>query len=222
MNEYEKIRLKTENMLSNQAPRLPLCICIDGSFSMTLKGRMTKINKGVRKMISDIKKDPYARDIVELSIVCFGGNHIDIINEFSLVEDCKYRDIVPKGDTPLGEAVEYSLNQLDKQLDIFDDVGIEHYKPWMILISDGKASDDCKQAARKIIDKQKRNKLKVFAIAMGDEENDLSQFTVDGNVLKLDDLKVDSFFQWLSQSMSKQSQSTTNQEEMIDVDEWII
>lgn len=220
-NEYEDLRLKTEHMIANATPRLPLCICIDASMSMIINNRMKKINNGIKKMLEDMKNDPYSADTVEVNIVSFGGNEMKVEMPFVLASESHFNDIKPRGETPLGQAVSYSLKVLKARLEEYENVGIEKHKPWLIIISDGAATDDCREAIREIKKEQKNNKLRVFAISMGEKENNLKDFTLDGQVLKLEDFKVDKFFAWISRSMSKQGQSYTAIDETVDIDEWI-
>ena len=220
-NKYEHLRLKTEQMISNVSPRLPLVICIDASTSMLINQRMKKINNGIKQMLQEIKEDPYSADTVELSIISFGGKEIIEEIPFGFAGQQTFQGIKTRGDTPLGSAIMKALNMLDDKFSEYDNVGIEKHKPWLIIISDGRATDDCEMARAKLIRLQKNNKLRVFAIAMGEEGNYLDEFTIDGRVLKLEDFKVDRFFSWISRSMSKQGQSYTTIDETVEIDEWI-
>ena len=220
-NPYEEMRIKMSDMAANAAPRLPLCLCIDASYSMIINERIDNINKGIRAMINEIKNDPYAVDTIEVCIVAFGGNEYKVICPFQTVDKIHFKDIDVEGDTPLGGAVAYALEQLNEQIAIYEEYGIEKYKPWLVVMSDGKASDNYMHVARQVRSMQERNELKFFAIGIGDEENNLADFTVDNYVYQLDEFKVDRFFSWLSRSMSKQGQSTPGVEEQVPFDEWL-
>lgn len=221
--DFEKMRLKNEQYRQNAAPRLPVCFCIDSSYSMINNG-MSDINNGMVNFIKETQKDIYAVDSVELCIVSFGGNGIKIECEFSPLKDIEYEPLIPQGTTPLGDAIKFALEKIDSKLEAYELYGLENYRPWLIIISDGKADDNSYKSVAKIIrERQEKNQLKVLAIALGNEETSLSEFTLDSKIYRLDVLKstkIKKFFSWLSKSMSVQSKSAAFEDEDLPTDEW--
>ena len=216
--DFEKLRLKHESFINNQSTRLPICMCIDSSMSMA--SRMGKINDGIKSFIDDIKKDIYAVDPVELCIITFGGTEAKILLDYSNVNDIVFSDIVTEGLTPLGAAAEFAYTNLKERLDFYNKNGIQHYKPWIIFISDGVSTDEYKSIARKIAKEEKENRIKVLCIGVGDKPNSLKEFTHNQKVSHLSDLKVNEFFSWLSKSMSSKSQSQAEDDSELPTDSW--
>lgn len=208
MTILDGCRLKDGDLVENAAPRLPVCICIDTSFSMMKDNRMHQVNDGVRTFIKQIEENDYAVDSVELCLISFGGCHACVVNEFQNVKKIRYEDLYPSGNTPLGQAAELAYNKIKERQEKYEIHGITAYKPWLILISDGCATDPYQEAARKIRYFQKRNEIKVLCIGIGDEENDLQAFREDGKVVQIERLQLDNFFLWLSKSMTRQSMET--------------
>lgn len=220
MDEITRMRLEIKDIANNTTTRLPLMLCIDASFSMIK--RIKSINEGIRVLLKELTEDIYAVDSVEICIVAFGGSGAQVITPFALTKKVQYSDIRPSGATPLGEAVTYALDRLDERLETYGELGIEHYKPWMIIISDGEATDDYKQAAQRTRALEEQNALKVFPISMGDEKTNIAEFSIDKKIYRLEDLKVEEFFAWLSKSMSKQSKSCSAADDFSDIESVLI
>lgn len=208
MTTLEQMRLNNEDLVSNAATRLPVCICVDASYSMRFQRRMQQANAGIRRFIKEISDDDYAADSVELSIVSFGGNEARVEQKFQLASKITYQDIEPNGNTPLGAAVQIALDLIESRLKQYENHGITRYKPWLIIIGDGAASDDIRKAVSRIIDLQKERRIKVLCIGLGDEANNLSELKLDGKVIQLKNFALENFFSWLSKSMDEQSRES--------------
>ncbi len=204
----EKRRLEQKDLINNPAPRLPLCLCVDTSYTMLLNSRIKQVNDGIRKFIKDIHDDFYAVDMVELCIISFGGHQAHIQQEFSTVNSIQYSDLKADGQTPIGSAVMLALDTIEKRKALYDAHGITAYKPWIIIISDGAATDDFSQASKRLLALQRSNKIKVTCVGIGDENNDLANFEMNKKVSQLKDFQLGRVFSWLSKSMSLTSEQS--------------
>lgn len=205
MKVLENLLLENEDLVSNAATRLPICICVDASYSMRTGRRMQQANEGIRHFIKEINEDTYAADSVELCIISFGGSEAKVEQKFCLARKVDYRDIVASGTTPLGQAVILALDKIEERKKRYEDHGITTYKPWLILIGDGEATDVYQKAADRLLSLQKKNQIKVLCIGIGEDANNLANFKLGGEVVNLKDFALEDFFSWLSKSMSKQS-----------------
>lgn len=208
----EETRLQYEDITNNASTRIPICICVDASYSMMIDRRMEQVNKGIRSFICDIRNNIYAVDSVELCVISF-GSEVKVEREFSTEmatgseneRKTTFIDITPQGKTPLGKAVLTAIEKIEERQKMYNTRGVTTYKPWLILISDGKATDNVSEAAYQTISLQRAGRIKVLCVGIGDEANDLAQFKLDGEVIQLKDFALTDFFSWLSKSMSKQS-----------------
>lgn len=208
------LNIQSSSIFQNASTRLPICICVDASYSMRFDRRMEQVNEGIRSFIKEINEDVYAVDSVELCIVSFGES-VKVERNFKSNEvnspsrgetnANEFKDIVANGRTPLGRAVQTAVDLITGYTEYYKRRGIIPYKPWLILISDGAATDSTQEAARRVLNMQRDGELKVLCIGIGDEANDLAQFKLDGEVIQLKDFGLSDFFSWLSKSMSKQS-----------------
>ena len=108
------------------------------------------------------------------------------------------------GETPMGEAIRSSLALLNKRKEIYKQNGLDYFRPWMFVITDGKPTDrDWESAARQVKEEERRKSVLFYAV--GVEKADmkvLTQFSDQRTPLKLKGLAFNEMFQWLSKSLS--------------------
>jgi uncharacterized protein YegL len=88
---------------------------------------------------------------------------------------------------------------------------VAYTRPWLFLMSDGQPTDDFRAAADRCRQAEAANKVAVFPIAVGSlaEPAILGQFSNKGEaaVKRLQGLRFQELFLWLSASMKVVSQS---------------
>src|SRR5262249_32742575 len=110
------------------------------------------------------------------------------------------------GKTPMGEAIELALDLVDRRKGDYKENGISYYQPWVLLITDGAPTDDWKAAAQRVQSETAARRLTFFAVGVQNADMEvLSQITP--RTLKLDGLRFDDLFVWLSQSQKRVSTS---------------
>ena len=219
----EEERNLSGDLLNNSSDRVVVCICVDASFSMAENDRIKHVNRGVRKFIDDCNEDMYARDSIDLCLIRFGGAEPKIIQPFDNVKKVQFADIRPDGGTPMGAAVELALDEIEKRLEQFDMFGRTHFKPWLIIMSDGKATDDIKKASIRTQKLLERRVIKVKCIDMseGKEQTGLEAFTLDGEVGTIRSFEIEDFFSMLSRSAAGLSKSTPGEDEDKLIDSYV-
>lgn len=202
--------LRERDLIENPTTRLPVCLCLDSSYSMS-GSPINELNKGVQCFFDAIKTDEIARYSVELAVVSF-NSEAETISDFSSVDRQTITLLEADGATSMGEGVELALDLLEQRKSEFSNKGVDYYQPWLVLMSDGGPTDNISTAVRRVQELSSKKKLTVFSVAIGDNAdiNVLKQFSSMKNNLVL---KVKSaehfkeFFEWLSQSVSVASQS---------------
>jgi uncharacterized protein YegL len=109
-----------------------------------------------------------------------------------------------RGETPMGEAVLRSLALLRERKEIYKQNGLDYFRPWMFVITDGKPTDRNWQAAAEQV-KQEESRRGVIFYGVGVEKADmqvLSRFSESRQPLKLKGLAFGDLFMWLSKSLS--------------------
>jgi len=202
--------LRQQDLVSNPTTRLPVCLCLDVSYSMN-GNPINELAKGVEYFFEAIKSDEIARYSVELSIVAFQSD-ATVILDFANIDRQRIPSLTANGATSMGEGVNLALDILEKRKKEYSDKGVDYYQPWMVLMTDGYPTDNTSSAITRVNQLGSNKKLTVFPVAIGHgaDMNTLKQFsTMKNNMV----LKVTSaeyfreFFEWLSQSVAVASQS---------------
>ena len=170
----ENAMYKTENdmdngmfALTNAMPHCPVILVLDTSHSMWGQGLcdMMASLKAFYKTIADVQ---FLNAQVDITAVSMGEN-LCILEKFTPLHssDLPDRSIRPKGDTPIGAALELAQEALQAQIGRYHSAGISYVTPNLILLSDGKSTDDFQTAAEHVRSSVKAGKLICHAIALG-------------------------------------------------------
>lgn len=205
----------------NPDPRVACVLLLDTSYSMNGKP-IDELNKGLIAFHQDILEDPLARKRTEVMIIsCGGGVHSDP----SFVEAQAFSPpaLTAMGHTPMAEALRAALDALDQQKSVYKNAGIEYFRPWLVVMSDGEPTEDpatVQAAVTALADAQRRKSVTVFPIGIGQDANMafLGQLSIERDPVRLKDLEAFSvFFKWLSASLTSVSNSSTHGSDDADV-----
>lgn len=198
----------------------------DGKEWQIVEGGRTRIDelqKGVQLFFDAVKEDEIAMYAAEIAIITF-NDKAKCIREFSgLSSDDTVPELVADGTTAMGEAVDMALEKLAARKEDYKKAGVDYYQPWLIIMSDGEPNGDeniyrraVQESARLVNDK----KLAVFAVGIGAEADlaALGEFSPKRPAIRLQKLKFREFFEWLSQSVSRTSQSMPGDAVKLDLD----
>ena len=203
--------ISLKDLIDNPTPRVPVCLCLDTSGSM-LGSPITELNEGIKLF--------YEADI---AMVTFGCGGVRVVRDFSgLNIDNSLPILNASGGTPMAEAVNLALEILEKRKDEYRSKGVDYYQPWLVLMTDGQP-DSLRELERPIARTNElinNKKLTIFPIGIGDDADMevLAKFSPKRPPLKLQGLKFKEFFAWLSQSVSRTSQSTPGESVKLDLE----
>ena len=240
ISEYLKIRI--EDLEKNPTPRVAICLCLDVSGSMlsvesgeyiktgktiTIDGitaavvtggktRLDELQEGINSFYDEIGKDEIAQFAAEICVVTF-GDEANCMLDFANI----YRQEVPNlraaGRTSMGEGVNLALDLLERRKQEFKNAGVDYYQPWLVLMTDGEPNGDSvelKRAMTRTVQMIGDKKLTLFPMGIGKDANleTLALFTPRRNSIRLKEAKFKDFFEWLSSSVEKISQSTPGEQ----------
>tara|TARA_B100000795_G_scaffold236661_1_gene196898 strand:- start:730 stop:1410 length:681 start_codon:yes stop_codon:yes gene_type:complete len=204
--------LEDRELAINPNPRVPICIALDTSASMT-GNKIDELNKGVKLFLDAILEDEVTRFSADIAIITF-GRHVEKVLDFGDVENIKLHQLTAGGGTPMGGAVLEALRMLEDRKKQYKKNGVTYWQPWLIVMTDGMATDGSmqlvdkvKEAAIKTSKLVKDKKLNLFSIIIEPGTSEELE-TFGGKLAPLDGVKFEEFFQWLSQSVSVVSEST--------------
>jgi uncharacterized protein YegL len=142
---------------------------------------------------------------VEVAILKFGK--VELVQNFVIVDQFTPPNLKAEGATPMGEAIESALDLLEERKAFYRANGIDYYKPWVFLITDGSPTDSWQNAAERVRKAEMEHKLNFFAVSLeGADMNILAQISPPQRPpIKLNDLNFSSLFVWLSSSMEQAS-----------------
>jgi uncharacterized protein YegL len=191
---------------TNPEPRCACVLLLDVSGSMSGRA-IDALNEGLRAFAGDLGTDPLARQRVEVAVVTFGGDGVQVVNDFATAGQFEPTRLRAGGGTPMGAAITQGLEMVEARKAQYKANGIVYYRPWVFLLTDGEPTDDWKDAAAKVRAAESANGLAFFAVGVeGANLDTLGQIAVR-TPLKLQGLKFVELFVWLSQSQRTVSSS---------------
>ncbi|GAB4343103.1 MAG: VWA domain-containing protein [Calditrichia bacterium] len=218
-------KLFTQNdLIDNPTPRCACMLVLDTSSSMSGEP-ISSLNEGVQQFVQEVQEDEFARYSVELGIITFGGSVQEVV-PLQTLENFQAPELSASGYTPMGEAVNLALDRLEQRKQEYKSSGVSYYQPWMVLMTDGQPNDEgWERAAQRLRALGEDKKIAVFGIGIGEhcDMQSLALFCPSKRPpLPLAGLKFREFFVWLSQSMSRVSQSTPGSKvPLADISGWV-
>jgi uncharacterized protein YegL len=195
----------------NPEPRCASLLILDISTSMSGQP-IDELQAGLALYRDELAADTLARKRVEVAIVTFGGS-VDIIQNFVTTESFIAPALKPAGDTPMGEAIVTSIKLLEDRKIEYRQNGIQFYRPWIFLITDGGPTDIRSpfwEAAKEFIRQgENQKKFSFFAVGVdGADMERLAELSPSRTPLKLKGLRFRDLFHWLSNSQQSVSRSS--------------
>ena len=196
--------------------KLPVCLILDtsGSMSETIKSsrgmvvKIDELNNNMHSLLNTIRNDNNARIMSDICIIACGGDEPKVLNGYTSVDKINYNNVVPRGRTPLGASVQLALDLLQKRREYYRNNGIEHYKPILMIMSDGQPTEQDNvvyTAAQRCTDAVNNEGLKVLPIGIGQSArlDILDMFSPKVKAKCIDNMDVFvQLFEMLSRSMS--------------------
>ena len=203
MSELDLVQLA-----ENPDPRAPCLLLLDTSASMGGEP-IAALNEGLQVFKRDLMTDQLARRRVEIAVMTFGSGGVREIQNFVTAEQWNPPQLSAGGSTPMGEALRRGLELLRERKNMYRSAGLQYFRPWVFLISDGEPTDQIDEAARAARQEDAGNGLAFFVV--GVERANLEKL---GEIappsrppLKLKGLQFAELFLWLSQSQQRISHS---------------
>lgn len=219
MKKYTFIN-RDKDFLNNPNPRISICLCLDTSSSMW-GAPIKELNQGVQLFYDAIRQDLVASGVAEIAIVTFGAGGVKCHAEFSGIQNVQNAPVFHAGGmTPMGEAVNMALDKLANRRQQYRRNGVEYYKPWLVLMSDGQNNGSAQafeRARQRVADFCSGGNLDFLPIGVGNAADmaELASFSPQHPPFKMDGLRFREFFSWLSRSVSRVSASTPGRERSI-------
>ena len=134
---------------------------------------------------------------------------VTVLSDFQTPDLFQTTQLSTTGDTPMGAAILQGLEMLRQRKNAYRANGVDYFRSWVFLITDGAPTDSWQAAAQAVRDGEAKDEFVFFAIAVeGADMETLAQIaTATRPPRKLSGLKFRELFAWLSSSLSGVSRS---------------
>lgn len=191
---------------TNPDPRCACILVLDTSGSMHGE-KIAQLNQGLVAFRDALQSDSVAQSRVEIAIVTFGP--AQIAQDFVTAGNFTPPTLNASGDTPLGAALQQSLDMVAIRKQLYKDNGTPYYRPWIFLITDGAPTDGTawNAAATRIIDEENKKGVAFFAVGVDGADMEVLKQLSTRPPMSLKGMEFRELFVWLSSSLQKVSQS---------------
>lgn len=218
--------LDRTEFVDNPEPRCPVILLLDASASM--RGEpIAEVNRGLQLLANDLRQDALAALRVEIAVVTVGGAvtlikcvngtttplPFDAAQAFVTADEFEAPTLVASGDTPLGQGVREALRLLTDRKAIYRTQGVDYFRPWLFLMTDGHPTDDgWEQAAEALVAEEQRRGVLVFPIGVEGANMPSLQKFATRQPMRLNSIATQpaafrEFFSWVSKSLASVAQS---------------
>ena len=213
----------SNDLIDNPSPRCACLVILDTSYSMN-GTPIQELNSGIQHFIASVQEDEVASYSVEVAVISAGSSVTEIL-PFTTANNIEtIQPFSASGATPLGQAVELALKRLETRKQEYKKSGVAYYQPWLVIISDGAPTDMdiFNRVAPQTHALSTERKLVVLPIGVANANMQVLGQLSSRGAKKLDGLKFNEFFEWLSASMSRvsASASTSSSIQLLTTDSW--
>lgn len=153
-----------------QKPRpLPVIIASDRSGSMQVDGKIDALNMAIRELIRSLKDDDNSVDI-QVALFSFGGQEATLdfpLTSVSNIDDNNIPVYQALGKTPM----DLTFVQMKGLIENKEIIPSRSYKPTIVLITDGKPTDNYEVSMKSLIEEGRSAKTFRMAMAIGADAN---------------------------------------------------
>ncbi|HRE88121.1 MAG TPA: VWA domain-containing protein [Myxococcota bacterium] len=192
---------------TNQPRPLPVIVLTDVSGSMTELGKLATLNNSLREMVSGLAAETDIRGEIRIAVVTFGNGEAKVLHPPTPASDLNVAPLVAAGNTPMGQAFARTRELLSNH----DLVPVNAFAPTLVLVSDGKPTDEWKSPLSELLSSDRGAKAQRFALAIGldADRHVLGEFagSAERLVEAADAGQIARFFRWVTMSVALRSRA---------------
>jgi uncharacterized protein YegL len=135
----------TDKIQSPQQPHIATVLLVDTSGSMSGitssgKRKIDELNEGLVLFRDDAIGDELTQKRAEVALVTFDDS-IQVIQNFTSIENFNPPTLSVNGETHMGSAILKAIEMVETRKTEYKDQGIDYFRPWIFLITDGEPTD---------------------------------------------------------------------------------
>ncbi len=200
MSMFEKFTVQT-------ARPLPVLVLADVSGSMRDDNKIGILNRSLREMANAFAREDDTVGEIQLAVVAFGQDDAWIHVPLTPASEVEVPELEASGRTPMGKAFRLARG-------LIEDVSVvprRSYQPTIVLVSDGRPTDDeWEIALEELLASERASRAMRLAVGVGtafeeEAEEVLKRFVGDqvGGLIQADDVDViPKFFRWVTMSVT--------------------
>ncbi|SRR5579883_351129 len=165
---------RLEDKIEIANPTQPHCatvLLLDTSGSMSVGDKITSLNEGLRTFKEAVSSDELASKRVDLAVITF-GEAVNVMHDFSSIEDFDPPTLTAGGTTPMGEAIVRAADMIEERKKHYRAQGVDYYRPWVFMITDGDPTDMSPgeprwtEVVKRVHEGETNKKFMFFAVAV--------------------------------------------------------
>lgn len=188
--------MEEQTSMNTISVKFPILFLVDISGSMSGKS-IQIVNETINRFCEWACSEPAASQILDVAVISF-NHETKIDRPFMPVNRMEELNLSTDGGTLFVPAVELAVRLVEEQIQQYRLHGVATVTPWILLFSDGDASDV--RAAIKTVRLETDKRLfKMIALGVEEYNNRVLQQLCDGMVIELSNSSVlVELFHWLA------------------------
>lgn len=194
---------------ANPDPRVACVVLADVSGSMQGES-IAALERGYAAFTEYLQNEALASKRVEVAVVTF-GTVATVLVPMQEARSLRPVQFTAGGTTNLAAGINLALDILEDRKHAYKVAGLQYYRPWILVLTDGKPNLDGFDAAVARLNAAETAKgVTIFAVGAGSRVNyqQLGRLSLQRSPAPLDGLKFKELFEWLSASLSNVSNSS--------------
>lgn len=205
-----------------QQPHCATVLVLDVSASMAGE-KILELNEGLGAFIEALVQDDLARKRVDLAIITFGKD-VRVACPFSPADQIHIPVLEPETFTPMGRALVRAMDLVEERKAEYRELGIDYYRPWIFLITDGRPSDMhpgdpfWDEVIVKVHGGEQEKRFLFWALGVDKADMKILKEIAPASrpPLLLKETRFFDLFVWLSKSLSRISDSSIGEQVTLD------
>lgn len=188
-------------------PHVACCILVDTSGSMAGE-KIKELNEALRDFRAVVCEDPVSARRVDVCVIEFNTD-VRIVTPFCPIQQFNAPTLNSSGGTSMGMGIRYAMEAVHSQVSKYHAAGVECFKPFVLMITDGYPTDDVIGVEQLIAAREAEGRyghLRFHAFGVQGADMDLLA-RLTKRVMAIDKNAFSDIFNWASRSMQVISHS---------------